>query len=264
MSVVKVSMNCRLFEEILADLDRPESLPSAMREAALAHAETCPECGLLLTESESLDMHLEAMVAAAKAQSVPGRIEESLLKEFRAHSEDERRGKVRWQVAALGVAAAAALAVSLALGGHGLNWRNATNRLVAKSAEKSSVPAQAPGLSPAPVTGAVSIANGGGHEATVSPVKTNRASSGTKAPVTSPAVEEAAFVRLPYADASAEIEGGEVVRVILSPAALESLGVQTDAFPPTENVSADLLLDEDGTPEAIRLVAQANNGSISN
>lgn len=264
MSVVKVSMNCRLFEEILADLDRPEALTSAVREAALAHAETCPECGLRLTESESLEMHLESLAAAAKANPLPGRIEENLVKAFRAHRESERRGKLRWQVAAVGAAAAAALAVSLALGGHGLPWRSAPDKQNTKSAENSAAPAQVPVLAPAAAAHDAPTPEKTAREGSNLNARVHHAISRTNAPVASPEVVESAFVRLPYADSSAEVEGGEVVRVILSPAALESLGVQAEGFQPTENVSADLLLDEDGTPEAIRLVAQANNGSISN
>jgi hypothetical protein len=264
MSVVKVSMNCRQFEKILADLDRPQALPAAMREAALAHAETCPECGLLLTESESLEMHLETMAAAATAQSLPERIEENLVREFRKYHSSERRGKLRWQVAAVGVAAAAALAVGLALGGHGLRWGSAADKQNTRSAENSAAPTLKLVPPEAPATVDASTDSQIEHQASAMKERVNHGTSRTKAPVASPAVEETAFVRLPYADSSGEIEGGEVVRVILSPAALESLGVQTGAFPPTDNVSADLLLNEDGTPEAIRLVAQADNSTISN
>lgn len=266
MSAAKTSMNCRLFEEILADLDRPEALPTAMREAALAHAETCPECGLLLTESESLERQFDAMRATARGVSVSPKVATALLTEFREHYASERRGKLRSQLAALGVAAAAALAVSLALGGHGLLRRIEPNPQKVKSVADTTVPEQAQPRSSSNTTVEASIREGTVHESDIRKVKLDHPSSRANAPVgaTSPAAEDAAFIRLPYADSSAEIEGGQVVRVILSPAALESLGVQTSAFIPTENVSADLLLDEDGTPEAIRLVAQADNGSISN
>lgn len=263
MREVKASMNCRLFEEILADLDRPEAMAAALREAALAHAETCPECGLLLTESESLEMHLRTLAAAANSEPAPTRIEAAVLKEFREHHESERRGKRRRQAAVLGAAAAVALAVGLLVGEHGLHRQGAGNEQSAKSMEKRA-PSEAPGEATVPAVMEASAAAATPHEASIAKGKANRAERRMKAPATSPATEEAAFVRLPYSDSSAEIEGGEVVRVILSPAALESLGMQPGTFAPAENVSADLLLDEDGTPEAIRMVAQADNGSISN
>lgn len=259
-------MNCRMFEEVLADLDRPEVLPAAMRETALAHAESCPECGLLLTESESLDMQFEAMRETVRGDSASARIETALLKEFREHHASERRGKLRWQLAAVGVAAAAALAVSLALGGHELLWRPGQNHQNVMNAANATISNQSQPKPAADATVDASTTETTVRESAVRRVQMNRPSSPTKEPsgTTSPAAEDAAFVRLPYADSSAEIEGGQVVRVILSPTALESLGVQTGAFIPTDNVSADLLLDEDGTPEAIRLVAQADNSSISN
>lgn len=264
MSAAKVSMSCRVFEEILADLDRSEVLPAAMREAALGHAETCPECGLLLTESESLEMRFESIREMVRGLSAPTRIETSLLKEFREIRASEHRGKLRWRVAALGAAAAVALAVGLALNGDNLLWQGTRHEPNAKNVVSAPVPAQTQDVLPSPARTEASTSERITHEPAIRKVKADRPALQAKPPMASPAAEEAAFVRLPYADSSVEIEGGEVVRVILSPAALESLGVQTGAIGSNEDVSADLLLDEDGTPEAIRLVAQADGGSIPN
>src|SRR5271155_2110710 len=69
-----------------------------------------------------------------------------------------------------------------------------------------------------------------------------------------------AFVELPYADDSAALDGGAIVRVSLSRSALISLGLPVDDFAGTDPVEADLVVGVDGTPEAIRLVSQVNPG----
>ena len=66
-----------------------------------------------------------------------------------------------------------------------------------------------------------------------------------------------AFVPLPYADDPTAVDGGTVVRVILSRPALASLGVPVTDPSATDRIPADLLLGEDGTPQAIRLVSQS-------
>jgi hypothetical protein len=70
--------------------------------------------------------------------------------------------------------------------------------------------------------------------------------------------DETAFVSLPYAADPATLENGAVVRVVLSRSALASLGLPVADVGVTEQVPADIVLSEDGAPQAIRLVAQAD------
>ena len=66
-----------------------------------------------------------------------------------------------------------------------------------------------------------------------------------------------AFVPLPYADDPTAVDGGTVVRVILSRPALASLGLPVADMGATDQIPADLVLSEDGSPQAIRLVSQS-------
>ena len=63
---------------------------------------------------------------------------------------------------------------------------------------------------------------------------------------------------VPYADDPAALEGGAIVRVTLPRSALRSFGLPVTESDGTERVFADLLVSEDGTPQAIRLVSDAN------
>jgi hypothetical protein len=66
------------------------------------------------------------------------------------------------------------------------------------------------------------------------------------------------FVSLPYAADPATLEDGAVVRVVLSRSALASLGLPVADVGASEQVPADIVLSEDGAPQAIRLVSQAS------
>ena len=67
-----------------------------------------------------------------------------------------------------------------------------------------------------------------------------------------------AYVPLPYSYDPSAMEGGTVVRVVLPRAALVSYGLPIEGMGVSDQVTADMVVSEDGTPQAIRLVTQAN------
>jgi hypothetical protein len=72
-----------------------------------------------------------------------------------------------------------------------------------------------------------------------------------------------AFMPLPYAYDPSELEGGAVVRVVLPRATLVAYGLPVEGMGAADQVTADMVISQDGTPQAIRLVAQANANSDS-
>jgi hypothetical protein len=215
------SMDCSQFEEVLHDLDRPGTRGLALREVALVHAESCSRCAQLMTDAESLDFSLQTIALREAHLEAPPRIEAHLLKEFRVHNAAASRRRMQGRLAALGIAAAILLAVGVSLR-HGSTFHGKST----------------------PVTSA------NGAAALTSPLEVaeNRLPD-------SP--DETAFVSLPYAADPATLENGAVVRVVLSRSALASLGLPVADVGATEQVPADIVLSEDGAPQAIRLVAQA-------
>jgi len=67
---------------------------------------------------------------------------------------------------------------------------------------------------------------------------------------------ERAFMALPYADDPDLLEGGAIVRMNLSRAALASFGLPVSELGDAEQIPADVVVNADGTPEAVRLVTQ--------
>jgi hypothetical protein len=68
------------------------------------------------------------------------------------------------------------------------------------------------------------------------------------------AYEAPGFVALPYAQSGVPLETVIVVRVRMRPAELSSLGVAVPAAAPTAQVTADLLVGQDGVARAVRVV----------
>lgn len=242
-------MNCAQFEEILADLNRPGTLAEVLREAARVHADSCHRCAELQAEAQSLDRALRALTAQEAGLQAPARVEADLLREFRRQKTVGSRRKVRWQ-AAMGIAAAVLLAVGASLY-HG----------IARSSGSGSV-AQAPAAGPAlPLT-----TNSAEHSApavihpqpSASAAPEKHVGSVESALSSEPRNSEdaATFIPLPYADDPAAVDEGAVVRVVLSRATLASFGLAEAPETRDDPVSADLLVSEDGTPQAIRLVPQ--------
>lgn len=214
-------MNCVQFEEIVHDLDRPGTEGAALRESALAHAESCSRCAQLLTETEALNLALSALAAQEADQQAPPRLEAALAQEFRRSKAAAGGRRVRWQVAALGIAAAALLAVGLSM-----YQRPVKPGVVAGQPSASSQPGPAGGAAD----------------------QSGRAE----------AEDSSDFVALPYGADPVAAEEGAVVRVELSRAALSSLGLALTSMESEEPVLADLVVSEDGTPQAIRLVSEEN------
>lgn len=222
-----MAMDCAQFEEIVHDLERAGTQGFALKASALAHAESCAHCGLLLEDVMSLDFALDGLAAHDAREQASPRVEAALLVEFRRqHAEPVRaQNNFRWSVAL-----AMAAALILALGALGI----AIPRWTARTAKVAS---NAPGSVVAPST----------------------TTAGVERAATADDSEYATnFVSLPYADDPGSLEGGTVVRVTLSRAALVSFGLPVADMNPTDQVPADIALSEDGVPQAIRLVASAD------
>jgi hypothetical protein len=229
-------MNCSEFEEIVHEVDRPGTAGFAAREAAFAHADSCDRCTELLTQSEALDFTLNAISQKATHERAPARIEAALLNEFRRRNAPSSRSLQSRYIAALGAAAAALLAISLAFH-HRIEKRDVTARFSGVSAPR---PAAAEHV------GEIAPAQSAGSGEQLAENQTPESDS------------ETPFLPLPYADDAMASEGGTVVRVILSRPALASLGVPVTDIGSGDRIPADIVMSEDGAPQAIRLVADSD------
>ena len=104
-------MNCLKFREVLHELDRPGTRGAAAFDNAMAHAEVCGDCGVLV-EEESLGFALQKIAQETTRMPGASRVEAELLKAFRQELKPASletipmRPGIRWGVIALGIAAA--------------------------------------------------------------------------------------------------------------------------------------------------------------
>ena len=219
-------MNCDQFRSMLADIARDDVSANAAVADALTHAESCRDCDALLRQAEHLTAALHSLAARHRFDAAPPRVEAALLSAFRQqHASAPRLRRVSGWLAVSTVGLAAAALFSILLTGYRPE----------RSPESPSEPASAPR---------------GTNRPAVSPRVTwaEYAADGETA-------EQAAAAYIPLAadfDPS-WMEGGAIVRVVLSRPALESLGVPVSTGTDGQMV-ADMVVSYDGTPEAIRLV----------
>jgi len=237
-------MDCAQFKEIYQELDRPGTSGYRFRERALSHAETCPRCGALLTEGEALDFALRNLAERSAGWNASPRIEANLLREFQQVKLAGSRQRIRKQFAILGAAAAVLLALGI-----GVHER------ITLGARTTSL--EAANVAGNPTAGTTTDAVAGGS--TTPGESTSAVSASANQADENEYAEE--FVPVPYADDPAGLEGGAIVRVTLPRSALASFGLPFAESEGTDRVSADLIVSQDGTPQAIRLVTQENANS---
>jgi|HubBroStandDraft_1064217.scaffolds.fasta_scaffold23332_2 hypothetical protein len=223
-------MDCTRFEEVVHDIERPGTEGFALRDSALAHAESCANCARRMTDLESLDAGLRAMSVAAAGQQAPANLEVRLLAQFRRQKTAGLQWSVSRRMAALATAAALLLAVGFSLH-HWMGPRGPQAPAVAKLVDRTPLPA--------------ATAGSGNPQNSVNVIDADDS-------------EYASFIPLPYADDPSAFDEGTVVRVEMPRAALASFGLPVAAMESDGTVRADLIVSADGTPQAIRLVSQAS------
>jgi hypothetical protein len=215
-------IKCDEFREIVHDLLRDETLDPAVVEDAFAHTESCNACYAFFGEAELLQTSLRSLAAHHVSSQARPCVEQALLKELaRLNSPIPSSGHrwpnlwTRWAGGVAGIAAAAVLLIFLTV------HRGATLPDITPQPEAS----------PAASAGAPYELNAADEEAAAGP-----------------------FVPLSESFDPASLDDATVIRVVLSASALESLGLPFNESD-DDQVVADLVVANDGMPQAIRVVA---------
>lgn len=225
----KQQMNCEQVEAIVLDLDRDDSLDPLERAAALAHVSHCPHCAALQESWQAAKQELWALSEETLDAHAPARVEMRLRQEFRTKHRTMaiRRGTMvaAW---ALGVAA---LVVGV------VGWRNWEQSRRADVAKQTLA---APPVSPA-------------SESTT----TQTAQQDSLSAELSSADDLSDFTPLPGA-APDLTQQSEILRVRMQRGSLGALGLPVNEQRAGDWIQVDLLVGNDGLPEAVRLAQEEN------
>jgi hypothetical protein len=234
-------MKCEEFEMIGLDAERDASLSEVQRVAAREHASMCSQCAALQDSWQAAGAELRAFAEDSALAQAPARVEMRLRQEFRTQH-------VTLKVRRTAVIAAWALAAAAVLVG-AVSWRNwrhgqhgeAANHAISAPAtnnlSESDFAARANSRDPAAVpigTRQRVLAELGHPEALVADN------------------EMSGFTFLPGAFAT-DTEEAAILRVRLQRGALGALGLPVNEERAGEWIQVDLLVGEDGLPQAVRL-----------
>jgi hypothetical protein len=224
----KNAMNCEQVEAIVLDLGRDADADPLESAAALAHLGHCPRCAALQESWDAAREELRSLGAETLEARAPARVEIRLRQEFRAR----HRSAAVWRGA---VGAAWALAAAAILLGAISTWNWQLARRL--EAEKQKIAAQ------------------NARAATESAVQ-NLGSDNLAAGV-SALDDSGEFTPLPGTTLD-ETEEAAILRVRMQRGSLGALGLPVNEARAGEWIQVDLLVGNDGLPQAVRLAEEEN------
>ncbi len=224
-------MNCEEFELTGLDSGRDSATSAAQRTAAQNHAKSCSRCAALLESWLVAKAELNALGELTRAAEIPSRVEMRLRQEFRT-----RHRAVPTRRAATITAWALAAAAILVAGISWRNWARARRDEIAK--QEKSLPNRLANTQPR------------GAQA---PVATDDSLPVLSAAALSPDTNAGDFTLLPGAFPAAS-DDAAVVRVRMPRGALGALGLPVNEERAGDVILVDLLVGDDGLPQAVKLV----------
>jgi anti-sigma factor RsiW len=231
-------MKCEDFEVFGLHAERDTSLSEAERAAAAEHARTCSRCAALQDSWRRAHAELRVFAEDTVAAQTPARVEMRLRQEFRT-----QHRTYRWRLAA--VAAAWALAAAAVLAG-AVSWKNwltarreetARHLQAPQSGDNVLVNGTRPGAAGSQGVGAAD------DESDASLVANNELNDFTLLPGVLPA----------------ETDESEIFRVRMQRGELGALGLPVNEERAAEWIQVDLLVGNDGLPQAVRLPQENEN-----
>jgi hypothetical protein len=218
-------MKCEEFEAIGLGAERDSSLSQVERAGAREHAATCSRCAALQDSWEAAGMELRAFAEDTSMAQAPARVEMRLRQEFRTQH-------VSMRVRRAAVVAAWALATAAVLVGavSWVNWRkNGSVAHQSKSSQEAANPA-------------AGNANGVASQ-----------QSDTRDSETLMADNELSDFTLLPGSLPADTMDAAILRVRMQRSSLGALGLPVNEERAGEWIQVDLLVGNDGLPQAVRL-----------
>ncbi len=219
-------MNCEQVEAIVLDLGRDTDAEPLERAAAVAHLSHCSRCAALQESWEAAREELRALGEETLEARAPARVEMRLLQEFRTR---HRTMVVRRTAVVVAWALAAAAILVGAVGTW--NWQQA-RRLETEKQKSAAQNTLGTNGAAAQNQGSANLSEG-----------------------FSPADDSGEFTPLPGTTLD-ETDEAAVLRVRMQRGALGALGLPVNEERAGEWIQVDLLVGNDGLPQAVRLAQE--------
>jgi len=226
-------MNCEHFESIILDLDREGRVSELEKLAALGHLDSCGRCASRQRSWQAVRGELAFYAQETEMVQTPSRVEMRLRQEFLI----QHRTTAPRKIAAVAVWALAAAAALFAM----VSWRNWRNEHISIAQQDVTRPGAViqPGVLenvPANVQRDQNLGADGGSD------------NGTLLAEN----ELSGFTLLPGALLS-DAEEASILRVQMQRGALSAYGLPVNEERAGEWIQVDLLVADDGIPQAVRL-----------
>jgi len=237
----KQEMTCEEFEAMGLDAERDASLSEVERAAANEHAGTCSRCAALQDSWQAAEAELRAFAEDTAMAQTPARVEMRLRQEFRTRHVTLKVRR-RAVIAAWALAAAAVVVGAVSW----LNWRKGGHEEAANDLKSTpSVTNSAGNTANASPNSEAPVQGGGAVQ--------QRGSAGAAGSQTLVAENElSGFTFLPGAVVT-DTDDAAILRVRLQRGALGALGLPVNEERANEWIQVDLLVGDDGLPQAVRL-----------
>ncbi len=238
---MKQEITCEEFEAMGLDAERNASLSAADRAAAIEHAGSCSRCAALQDSWQAAGVELRAFAEDTAMAQAPPRVEMRLRQEFRTRH-------VTLKVRRTAVVAAWTLAAAAVLVGEvsWINWRKGSPNEMPNELKSTRSVTNSAGNTANSVPNPVAPGQGGG-------AVQQRGSTGAAASQTLVAENElSGFTFLPGAVVT-DTDDAAILRVRLQRGALGALGLPVNEERANEWIQVDLLVGDDGLPQAVRL-----------
>jgi len=236
-------MKCEEFDAIGLGAERDASLSELERAAAREHASACSRCAALQDSWQAARVELHAFADSTAAAETPARVEMRLRQEFRTQHGTMKARRLA-VIAAWELAAAAVLAAAVSWS----NWRKSQQEAAARHLTAPQNSALAPARNDGAKTNSANLQNAGNG---AQPGSADSDSAETL--VADNELDN--FTPLPGA-LPAEADDASIFRVRMQRGALGALGLPVNEERAGEWIQVDLLVGDDGLPQAVRLPQQ--------
>jgi len=220
----RMPMTCEEFAMACPEV-RSASDDNTLRQAVLAHARQCPRCAALQSNLQTLQDDLRYLGLETKDADAPPRVQMRVMQEFRTKHKTMKARRIAW-IGSWGLATAALVAAAASW----ISWRHDHN-LIGR-----------------PGTGSAEVAQSATNQAPA-----GQSTEGLVLGDTFVASNSSGDFTLLPGSTPSPMEDATVVRVQMQRGALGALGFTVNEEHAADLIQVDLLVGDDGLPQAVRL-----------